>query len=177
MILRHAGTWMVCVFTLAIFLISCNGEKKDEKKVEKKVEQQSKSVPDGYVDLGLPSGTLWKSENESGYYSFDEAVEKYGSSLPTKKQWKELQDKCTWTWDENRKGSEVKGPNGNSIFLKALGYRGDSGVEIALGNAGYYWSSTPKNSDFAWGFVFFSGGKNIADDYRRIGQTVRLVHN
>ncbi len=35
-----------------------------------------------YIDLGLPSGTLWATENEEGYFTFDEAVEKYGDSLP-----------------------------------------------------------------------------------------------
>ena len=28
----------------------------------------------GYVDLGLPSGTKWKSDNESGFYDYDEAI-------------------------------------------------------------------------------------------------------
>lgn len=28
-----------------------------------------------YVDMGLPSGTLWASENEEGYFTFDEPVE------------------------------------------------------------------------------------------------------
>ena len=36
-----------------------------------------------YIDLGLPSGTLWADCNEEGFYYFDEAVEKYGYRLPT----------------------------------------------------------------------------------------------
>ena len=44
-----------------------------------------------YVDLGLPSGTLWKAENEiAGHYTYEEAVVKFESKLPTKEQWEEL---------------------------------------------------------------------------------------
>ena len=38
----------------------------------------SKSV-EGYVDLGLPSGTLWKAENEDcGLITYDQAINFYG---------------------------------------------------------------------------------------------------
>ena len=42
-------------------------------------------TPAGYVDLGLPSGTLWKDKNEEGgFYTYDQAVSKFGNKLPTK---------------------------------------------------------------------------------------------
>ncbi|MBO5960709.1 MAG: hypothetical protein J6P99_02550, partial [Paludibacteraceae bacterium] len=50
----------------------------------------------GYVDLGLPSGTLWKDANEGGdnaLYTYDEAVNRWGSKLPTKEQLGELENK------------------------------------------------------------------------------------
>lgn len=56
-----------------------------------------------YVDLGLPSGTIWKSDNEQGYYDFNSAVETFGESLPTYEQLEELIDNCTWTWNEKKK--------------------------------------------------------------------------
>lgn len=37
-------------------------------------------VPQGYVDLGLPSGTLWKNSNEFGYYNFNDAVNRFGNN-------------------------------------------------------------------------------------------------
>ena len=33
--------------------------------------------PTGYVDLGLPSGTLWKDKNENGFFTYDEAVSRF----------------------------------------------------------------------------------------------------
>ncbi len=35
---------------------------------------KTKQVEEGYVDLGLPSGTLWKAENEDcGLITYDNA--------------------------------------------------------------------------------------------------------
>ena len=47
-----------------------------------------------YVDLRLPSGTKWKSSNETGFYTYEKAVNTFGDKLPTKKQCEELKDKC-----------------------------------------------------------------------------------
>ena len=56
-----------------------------------------------YVDLGLPSGTKWKTSNETtGYarvfYSYDEAVSEFGNRLPTREQFEELRRYCSWEW-------------------------------------------------------------------------------
>ena len=34
-----------------------------------------------WVDLGLPSGTLWASIPEEGYYTYNDAVEKFGINM------------------------------------------------------------------------------------------------
>ena len=132
----------------------------------------------GYVDLGLPSGTLWKDANEGGdnaLYTYDEAVNRWGSKLPTKEQLGELENKCTWTWTGN--GYKVTGPNGNSIFLPAAGYRGCDGNVYNVGTYGSYWSSTPNYSDSAWRLRFSSSGVGIDGSYRCYGRSVRLVQN
>ena len=52
---------------------------------------QHAPASEGYVDLGLPSGTLWKNANEGGddaLYTYDEAVSMFGDKLPTKEQLK-----------------------------------------------------------------------------------------
>lgn len=59
---------------------------------------------DGYVDLGLSSGTLWADRNvgavsieDNGcYFTFDEALMK--GNVPNKEQFQELIDECEWTW-------------------------------------------------------------------------------
>lgn len=133
------------------------------------------SVPQGYVDLGLPSGTIWKDKNESGFYDYDAAVRSFGSKLPTKEQLVELINSCTWSW--NGSGYKVTGPNGQSIVLPAAGYRSCDGYVSGVGSDGGYWSSTPYDSDHAWSLDFSSGGVYMYDYNRCFGQSVRLVQD
>ncbi|MBR4219250.1 MAG: hypothetical protein IKR71_09455 [Bacteroidales bacterium] len=133
------------------------------------------TVPDGYVDLGLSSGTFWKDMNEYGFFTYDEAVSRFGSSLPSKEKFEELKSECKWEW--NGSGCKVTGPNGNSIVLPASGYRHcDGGVDY-VGSSGYYWSSSPKDSDYAWSLYFDSGGVGVFNYSRCGGRSVRLVQD
>ena len=129
-----------------------------------------------YVDLGLPSGTLWKKSNEGGdyaRYTYNEAVSRFGNKLPTMQQLEELKKECEWTWTGD--GCKVTGPNGNSIFLPAAGYRNCDGVVNYVGTLGYYWSSTPDDSDDAWFLLFSSNGVRMIIYSRCDGRSVRLV--
>ena len=134
----------------------------------------------GYVDLGLPSGTLWKNANEGGdaaHFTYDEAVSKFGNNLPTDQQLRELKDKCTWTWIHIGDGYRVTGPNGNSITLPAAGYRYCNGDVRDVGKDGNYWSSTPGDSGDAWILFFYSNEVYTSSYYRCYGLSVRLVQN
>ncbi len=132
-----------------------------------------------FIDLGLPSGKLWATENikdEDGneaYVSFDKAVETFGYKLPTEEDWKELFEHCSSKWDEEQKGFVLTGPNGNSIFLPAAGYRGI--VVSNVGSYGYYWSSV-SNKNHAY-YVLFGSGFLYPQllSLRYYGFSVRLV--
>lgn len=132
----------------------------------------------GWVDLGLPSGTLWKNANEGGdyaRYTYSAAISKFGNRLPTKQQFEELKNKCTWTWMGN--GYKVTGSNGKSITLPAAGYRNCDGAVSRVGTSGGYWSSTPDDSNDAWGLFFGSSKVAMTFEYRCWGFPVRLVQN
>ena len=134
-----------------------------------------KEVPTGYTDLGLPSGTMWKSSNQAGFYTYDEAVLLFGESLPTREQCQELKEQCQWTWSDN--GYKVTGPNGNTIFLPAGGWRDSFGY--VLSGVGYYWTSTPNGSKcaFRFGYSRVAGSVDIHSLDRSFGYSVRLVKN
>lgn len=122
-----------------------------------------------YIDLGLPSGTLWKDANEEGYYTYINAVETFGKQLPTKEQWVELKDKCKWEWLNN--GYKVTGPNGKSIFLPADGIYNGGGVHYRCTD-GYYLSG---NFHDVWSLYFNDDSIYLGYGDGDYGRSVRLV--
>ena len=134
-----------------------------------------------FIDLGLPSGKLWATENvknENGdedHFLFDKAVDFLGKNFPSYEDWQELFNLSTYTWDNERKGCDIVGPNGNSIFLPAAGYR-NGVIECGVGSYGGYWSSSFYDGDIAYGIYFRSDSlypQGISNRYN--GLSVRLV--
>ena len=111
---------------------------------------------------------------------YDVAHVKWGGKwvMPTLNDIKELLDNCTYerTTLNGVIGGKFTGPNGNSIFLPAEGYRWNGDLYYA-GSNGNFWSSTqnPSNSDYAYGLGFGSGNADWGSGYRPIGFTVRPV--
>ena len=180
-----------------------------------------------YVDLGLPSGTLWATCNvgaskpeEYGnhfawgetspkedytwdtYQWYDNGYTKYNGSdgkteldleddaananwggdwqMPSLDQMKELVNQCTWEWEtlNGAYGRRITGPNGNSIFLPAAGWRSGTSLNDA-GTGGGYWSRM-RSTIYSNGAYHMQLGTNEEDwDYysgrRSDGQVVRAV--
>ena len=125
-----------------------------------------------YLDLGLPSGTKWKTTNEYGYYEYRDAIAKFGNNLPTKEQFEELVNECIWTWEDGK--YKVVGPNGRSITLSASGQRDIDGV-IRNSDSGFYWSSTSTESGHAW-FLYMNSWDVRVSEYDFYGfYSIRLV--
>jgi len=142
-----------------------------------------------FVDLGL--SVTWatcnvgaNSPDENGeYYTFDNALtlENNGNRLPTKEEFQELIDNCTWLWREEGVHGYMatSKKNGNSIFLPATGKRaeGFDGPKVFFGGSiGYFWSSSVYNDEKAY-FLWF--GEIIGTDYydRFEERAVRLVQD
>ena len=112
--------------------------------------------------------------------SDDAAYVNWGSGwrMPSETQCVELCEKCKWTWATmgGHKGYNVVGPNGNSFFLPAAGYRKDSEL-YSVGSYGNYWSrSLCFDTPGLASDLFF--GSSIAYwgiDERRVGHSVRPV--
>ena len=116
----------------------------------------------------------------SGNPQYDAATANWGGAwrMPTYSELNELGSNCTWEWTtlNGVDGQRVTGPNGNSIFLPAAGYRyGTSSGHV--GSGGYYWSSTPYEDDdcYACFLYFYSGYCDWGWGSRYHGQSVRPV--
>ena len=98
--------------------------------------------------------------------------------MPTFGEIKDLLDKCRSEWITYKgvKGRKFTGPNGNSIFLPAAGWRYGTDVNDR-GENGYYWSAalSPHNSYNAYNLYFLSGYADWYYNIRNYGQSVRPV--
>ena len=97
----------------------------------------------------------------------------------TRAEMQELVDKCRWEWGRNgtRYGYTVTGPNGNTIFLPAGGYRDGSKTVSSL-KTGYYWTSTYGFNSDAYTLCFDNSGEEpvfIGNYLRWLGRTIRPV--
>lgn len=101
-------------------------------------------------------------------------------SLPSMAQWKELKENCTWTWTQNNgiNGYQVKGNNGNEIFIPAAGcYVVNNKVHDDF--SGGYWSCelVGDNPLEVKTFVFLSQKILLSSYARYIGMAIRPVCN
>ena len=231
------ATWKVMVSMLLAMIVVMGCKKPVEP--ENGGDNTDPTISDEFVDLGLPSGTLWATRNVGAdnpedcgdYFAWGETVPKelydwksyrYGNCIdnwfaitkyctnsdwgldgfvdsltvlepaddaatanwgddwrmPTKEEWEELYQNTSFTWTTQNgvEGRLLTGPNGNTIFLPATGFRLD-GELICLG-LGIYWSST-LHSHFperGWSYHFDFESCHVCGTYERSrGQCIRAV--
>lgn len=118
----------------------------------------------------------------SGNINYDAAAANWGGGwrMPKNEEYEELLNKCDWQWTsvDGHYGCMITGPNGNSIFLPAAGYRNGTslyGSELR----GYYWTSTPDQDSPQEVFClyFYRGYYRMYLYNRSGGRTIRPVIN
>lgn len=138
------------------------------------------NTKDNYSDT---SSLTWGKpmEDIEGNPLYDAATATLGDGwrMPTQDEMKDLITSCTWEWTtlNDVNGYIVTGPNGNSIFLPAAGYRAGK-QSWSVGSQGLYWSSCPSKGscdDNAYAIYFKSGVYSGSWYYRVYGLTVRAV--
>ena len=135
-------------------------------------DTQTKYCTDSYYGIVDNKTTLELSDDAANY--------NWGGSwrMPTFEEQEELRNNCSWEWTTQNgvNGYTVTGPNGNSIFLPATGYRSGSSLRGA-GSDGNYWSSSLDTNDPNGAFSLGFYSDIVGWDYgiRYIGFTVRPV--
>ena len=149
-----------------------------------------------FVDLGLPSGTLWatcnvgakESEDYGEYFAWNEdkgnigvvADVIYGWHTPTDEEWDELiqNTEDVWNMRNGIYGRLFKANNGQSIFLPASGYRSKTGLIKDVGVEGNYWSSSLFDGPgIAYSLHFFTAFSAVVSDDMTFGFSVRPVRS
>lgn len=106
--------------------------------------------------------------------------------LPTKEEMEELINKCKWKWFSYHKtnGYKVTGPNGQSIFLPAAGYRSgwlggkvlEKGIVYDKSVIGQYMIGISYDKYHTVPYLYFhSGRRGCATGSRSTGYSVRPV--
>lgn len=99
-------------------------------------------------------------ENISGT-EYDIAHIQWGGSwrLPTKEEQDELVEQCDWEKGSYQgvKGYTVTGPNGNTIFLPAVGGRVENETHYQVDGADYWSGTLGSNPDTAYCLYYYIG--------------------
>ena len=100
--------------------------------------------------------------------------------IPTKEQWQELIDECTWEYqhdsDHNLHGYLVTGTNGNSIYLPMYNYIIGTNEPGESEYPGYYWSSTEQNDYHAYCMYLYTSSYSVNHyEYKYYRMLVRPV--
>lgn len=130
------------LMTKAIAQAYADGYRDGYKDREEEIPVDLRDNKTEYVDLGLPSGTLWAKDyetddnNKTMYLAYHKA-EDY--QLPTEEQWNELLEICEWNGNFSSTGLSFYGivcigPNGNSIRFSSKGYVQD---KLTVGEPNY----------------------------------------
>lgn len=99
--------------------------------------------------------------------------------MPTDEEFRELKNKCVWTWTRKNsvKGYKVTGPNANSIFLPAAGHRDGKFFKNVDSNGCYWSSSHTESSSGDAQYLHFDRSNRYMSGlfFRSYGRTVRAV--
>ena len=101
--------------------------------------------------------------------------------MPSKEEVDELTQQCSWIWTthNNVNGYKVTGPNGNSIFLPAAGYKG-GGPTYPAGEDGLYWTNTIEKQHYSYLIVLHNDAPPTQagrQGTRCFGFTIRPVYD
>lgn len=135
-----------------------------------------------YVDLGLPSGTLWSADYEKEetnilYIPYEMAIT---HDIPTKEQWEELKKFARWDFqidEEHNSLVSIKsiGPNGNILLFDKTGK-----MEFAkkfLTDMAFFWikDESETNTTVRMWLYNHEGQESIDKEKSQIKIPLRLV--
>ena len=105
-----------------------------------------------------------------------------GYRVPTVADYIELKNKCSWSWISEYHGANgflIKGPNGNTIFLPAAGFKANKDRYYYGANSCYWLSDVASKDSYTYAYAIASVGALLGTGAgtgsRALGFTVRPV--
>lgn len=127
-----------------------------------------------YVDLGLPSGTLWAKEYEKtdDNFLYLPYLQAKGYNLPTRTQWEELVKYCKWGWCG--KVFRCTGRNGGIIDFPKTGK-----IDTTFENGGnaYLWllEESLDDENNAYAYIYNATPQDIGSCFMGYRLPIRQV--
>lgn len=141
-------------------------------------EHEGHGDHDYMVDLGLTHQWSKKNQIVNGTTLMTlEQIEKFLKDnglpyeIPSVDDWKELRDKCEWTWTPSPAGYMVTGPSGGRIYIPADGMVMSDGEKLGVGEYGEYITSD-KDKIFSFTEKLREFESNVKDEK----YSVRLIY-
>ena len=127
-----------------------------------------------FVDLGLPSGTLWASDylQEEGKRIYIPYCKACSLNLPTEEQWNELRNECRWEYDIDGSYDFCRcrcvGPNGQVLTFERTGRKITSGVSSEW--EAFFWIQDGSDTNEKDAVHMYNHGKN---DKYKAGRSIK----
>ena len=157
--------------TKAIADAYIEGYKAGYKDREEEIPMELRDNKTEYIDLGLPSRTLWSTDYEKLdrkylYLPYEKA--EY-LKIPTKEQWEELKTSCKWEYDIDNLYDFIRcrcvGPNGQILKFER------TGRIITEGNVdeweAFFWIEDDSDINEKYSIHMFNYGKRFDKEIGR----------
>ena len=157
--------------TKAIADAYIEGYKAGYKDREEEIPMELRDNKTEYIDLGLPSRTLWSTDYEKldGEYLYLPYEKAEYLKIPTKEQWEELKTSCKWEYDIDHAYDFIccrcVGPNGQILKLER------TGRIITEGNVdeweAFFWIEDDSDINEKYSIHMFNYGKRFDKEIGR----------
>ena len=167
----YAEENVINVLKEAFAKVYADGYRDGYKECEEDIPANLSTNQTVFVDLGLPSGTLWSSDylkmnDKREYLPFSKAD---SLSIPTEDQWNELVDTCKWEFDIDNAydlcEARCVGPSGNSLKFERTGKKNISSLSEEW--EVFFWIKDAQEGFEKNAVHMYNGGKKIKNKNAR----------
>lgn len=172
----YAEENVIDVLKEAFAKVYADGYRDGYKDREEEIPVDMRDGKTEFVDLGLPSGTLWSTDYERDGNEILLLPHTKSSNLeiPCVEQWEELMNTCQWEFDIDRSYDLCKaqcvGPNGNILRFDRTGKRNIDTLSEKW--EVFFWVKDEKEGHNKNAVHMYNGGKKGPGAFYKSAQTV-----